>query len=694
MVLGPVFKSFLRAHRARDLTLTRMGRSSGQGATGALEDLPGVGPVLARRLQSAGFSDAVSLVYAVPRRYDEVLYTGSVSPDLAGRTVALLGRIRATAARWLRGGKNLATIGFEALRDSKDSAGTPVDAAFFGQSYLARSLEPGMLAVFTGTLEFREADGNKPERYSLKAPSVHRDIDSFVSGAQLQSVYPTIEGFSTRRFQKLVHAALDMFGSAIDEPLPREVLRDLDLPRLPEALRVLHAPPLDRDLLQRCRRRVALDEAVRLMADVRERRARREKMESPKIRVTREIDTRIRAKLPFALSPEQDASVAAIALDLSRPWPMARLLQGDVGTGKTLVAFYACLATAAAGYKAVLLAPTEILAEQHASNFRRWLEGSRLPVELVTGSSVAADRSVCERLQCEPACIVVGTHTLLSDDVCVTSHGLLVIDEQQRFGVAQRARLFRAERGLVPNVLVMTATPIPRTLATALFGDLECSEIRNPPAQRARVRTRLLPASRWPDVKRRIVREVRRGGRVFVVCPRIGDDARADLTSVRRVHAELSELLPTGLVHGNLNADQRMRAQCAFRSGEVACLVGTTVLEVGIDVPEATWMVVLAAERLGLSSLHQLRGRVGRSRRPGLCLLLGDAESERLQLLERTDDGFALAEQDLVLRGAGDLTGHLQHGHWRMSCLDPIADVDLLRVAGTLQNPASKLSSS
>ncbi|MEZ5990120.1 MAG: DEAD/DEAH box helicase [Planctomycetota bacterium] len=463
---------------------------------------------------------------------------------------------------------------------------------------------------------------------------------------------------------------------------------------LPAAVLAMHRPPADPATRERARRRVALREAAALMGEVRARRARRATRAAPRVVVDEALALRIAARLPFTPSPDQARAIAEIHADLASGRPMARLLQGDVGTGKTLVALAAALAVTARGHKAVLLAPTEILAEQHAARFARDLAGSRLPVRLHSASVPARVRRETEALLASPGpALVVGTHALLGADLRVRDLGLLVIDEQQRFGVAQRARLWRPEDGRWPHALVMSATPIPRTLATALFGDLDCSELRLPPTTRRPVTTEVLAPTAWPALVGRIAEECAGGGRVFVVCPRIGaeddEDGDGDDTGPEDgdegavgTWRELSALFPAALVHGRQKPAERREAQHAFRDGALGCLVGTTLLEVGIDVPEATWMVVRDADRLGLATLHQLRGRVGRGDRPARCFLVGDPANERLQRLAEHHDGFAIAELDLAYRGAGELGGARQHGRWRFRCLDPFRDHDLLGLAG------------
>ncbi|MDP6424708.1 MAG: DEAD/DEAH box helicase, partial [Planctomycetota bacterium] len=616
----------------------------------SLTELKGIGPVVAARLQEAGYANVADLALAFPARYRSVHGLVEPSAALAGSEVSLRGRCVSASVRWMRGRRGGVTVA------RFDAGGARIEASFFGRSWLARQLPAGKEAVLSGTLR---QDG---AAWKLDAPRIGFDVDAFEVGARLESVYPKIDGVGAVLFKNAVSQALELALPQIHETLDAAVLETHGLMAMPAAVAHLHVPVGDGEQLERARRRLALFEAEALLQGVRDRRERRAGLKAWPVVCDAEVEARIRARLPFEPSPEQEACIGDLAVDLARAQPMARLLQGDVGTGKTLVAFWAALAATAAGLKAVVLAPTEMLAEQHADQFRDWMRGARLPVVLVTQSAEKTALAGARKLlAAADPCLVVGTHALLSNDLDVSRLGLLVIDEQHRFGVEQRGKLARERDGCVPHVLVMSATPIPRTLATALWGDLDLSEIRQPPIERAPVTTRILDKEVWPRVRDGIVAEVERGGRVFVVCPRIGEvDAGDD--GAAATFDELRALVPTAMAHGRQQADERRRAQHAFCCGEAGCLVATTLVEVGVDVPGATWMVVRDAERLGLATLHQLRGRVGRGGQAATCILLAGPDTDRLQVLVDTNDGFAIAEADLRERGPGELTGRLQHG--------------------------------
>jgi ATP-dependent DNA helicase RecG len=416
------------------------------------------------------------------------------------------------------------------------------------------------------------------------------------------------------------------------------------------------------------RRHFAVREAVELFAAVAKARAARAQRPAAAFPVDAALAARIRARIPLQLTADQEAAVQFLWRQLAGPAAMGVLLQGDVGSGKTAVAVAAALAVLAKGAAVAFLAPTELLAEQHHATVHGWLQDSGVAVVLWTATQRAR-----ELPQHGPR-LVFGTHALLGADVALAGLGLVVVDEQHRFGVQQRMAL--VQKGQNPHVLVMSATPIPRTLALVLFGDLDAAVLRQRPPGRTAVRAFHLPTARWSRAVQSIARAVRRRGRVFVVCPAVGE--QQEKGGVVLVHQALQARFRCGLVHGRLETTARQAVLEAFRAGQLDVLVGTTVLEVGVDVPDATLMVVVAADRFGIATLHQLRGRVGRGRRRGLCLLCGPP-SERVAAVCRTTDGFELAEADLALRGSGELLGTAQSGFAELRALDPVADLELLR---------------
>jgi ATP-dependent DNA helicase RecG len=483
--------------------------------------------------------------------------------------------------------------------------------------------------------------------------------------------------------RNLCRAAARVYASCIREPLPADVLDALKLAPLARAIAHVHEPPSTAEF-EAARRRLSLEPLLRLQARVCARRAARSSAAALAARIDDRTHAELVGRFPFAFTAGQQAVAGELRTDLARAVPMRRLLQGDVGSGKTALGVYACLAIAAAGGQSAFLAPTELLAEQHYDGLRRLLARAGLHGVLLTGSMSSAERrQVLAQLASGMADVAFGTHALFGEDVRYKRLALCVVDEQQRFGVAQRARFF--EKGSHVHALLMTATPIPRTLALTLYGDLDTSLLKEKPAGRGRVRTRWVRGRDRARVQPFLVECAARGEQIYWVVPRIGvegedvDEALQAGRASAEVALERLKRTPLAahgieLVHGRIPAAERAQRLERFRRGEARVLVATSVIEVGVDVPAATVMVIENAERLGLAQLHQLRGRIGRSEREGWCLLFGDRSAEeRFLVLERTSDGFEIAEEDLRRRGMGDLVGLRQAGE----NAEGLADVDL-----------------
>jgi ATP-dependent DNA helicase RecG len=614
--------------------------------------IPGIGPASVGRLAAAGIHTVLDLVAFFPRRCRPLRELPAPEEAAAGELVRLCGAVHAVRSAWLPGGRAMTTVVF-ACDD-----GSRFEAMFFNQPWLKKNYPVGQRRSVEGVLQ------PKGKRFLLQQAKV-LPLTAAPSG-EVQLRYADIDGVSGARLQQWLATALQRIDWAAIAlpPLPAGLAEFDHAPA--ELMRAMHRPA-DLAEHERARRHFAVREAVQLFAAV--EKARRARAERPcaAYPVDAALAARITARIPLQLTADQQQALAAIWGKLAGPSAMGVLLQGDVGTGKTAVAIGAALAVLAKGDTVAFLAPTELLAEQHHQSVRRWLQGTGVHVTLRTAATKA------EALPTLGPRLVFGTHALLSGGLDLPRLRLVVVDEQHRFGVGQRMQL--VHKGDNPHVLVMTATPIPRTLALALFGDLDVVTLRQRPPGRSPVRAVHVPTTDWPRAVRSIARAVRRGGRVFVVCPAVGEDGEKG--GVVRVHEALAGRFRCGLVHGRLPTAERQRVLQCFRDGVLDVLVGTTVLEVGVDVPDATLVLVVAADRFGIATLHQLRGRVGRGRRRGLCLLCGP-KSERVAAVCRTTDGFELAEADLALRGSGELLGTQQSGFADLRALDPVDDLQLL----------------
>jgi ATP-dependent DNA helicase RecG len=615
-------------------------------------DLAGVGPARARRLERAGIRTLRDLVWLLPLGLEE-----APPPTPLGELARLRGRevrVRGRVARL-----SLARFGRRSiLRAHVEDGAASVTARFFNQPWQRRQLAVGAEVELWGTLSARG-------ELALDGPRLGSAASPLPPAGTLRAVHPALDGFSADFVGRLCRAASEIAAPLERERLPAELLARLDLPPLPEALAEQHAPRSPARFAA-ARRRIAFERMLELSARIARRSAARDAGQALACAVEPARAAELEALFPFAFTRAQRRAAGEIQADLARRQPMRRLLQGDVGSGKTALGVWAALLAAQRGGQTAFLAPTELLAEQHFAGLRPLLERAGLANALLTGSLPARERKPLEaRLAVGEIDVVFGTHALFSADVRYRRLALAVIDEQQRFGVAQRGELLA--RGDDVHALLMTATPIPRTLALALYGDLDTSVLDERPAGAGDVRTRWVRHGRAAS-ERFLAERVARGERLYWVVPRIdGEEGAAGGRGAEQRFARLqaSPLAAHGveLVHGRLAAAERARRLERFQRGEVRTLVATTVIEVGLHVPEATLMVVENAERLGLAQLHQLRGRIGRAGGEAWCLLFGaESASERLRLLESTTDGFAIAEADLRLRGMGDLTGLRQAG--------------------------------
>ena len=650
--------------------------------------LKGVGPRRAADLEHAGLVTLEDLLYRFPLRYEDRSRLQPIASLKSGQTAAVSGRVLVAGLRSTR------RPGFKIFEAAIDDGSGSLRAVWMNQPYLKDVFMRGQQVVLYGLVEMR---GSVSLQILNPQYEILDDEDAeTIHTGRIVPVYEKTGTVTPKMQRRLLYDVLQKLPTDLSDPLPEDVRVRLGLPSRYAALMATHFPPSDAAVealnafATPAQRRLIFEEAFIFQMGV---LARRHTVSTEQKPVAIHVDDRIRdsarAVLPFRLTDGQKQALKEIVADLRRPQPMNRLLQGDVGAGKTIVALLAALVAMENGLQVAFMAPTEILAEQHFTNIARLLQPSRFRVALLTGSTAkAARREQLAEVASGAINLVVGTHALVTGDVTFAQLGLVVIDEQHRFGVLQRATL-RA-KGLHPDVLVMTATPIPRTLALTVYGDLDVSMIRELPAGRLPIRTTARPESRRDEMYQFVREQVDAGRQVYVIYPLVEDSAKIDLKAATEMADHLqTEVFPAytvGLLHGRLKPDAKDRVMKAFLAGELQILVSTTVVEVGIDVPNATVMIVEHAERFGLSQMHQLRGRVGRDRHQSYCFLLyqyplSEDARERLQAMTETADGFEIAERDLRLRGPGDFFGTRQAGLPTFRMIDLVRDRDVLDTA-------------
>ncbi len=618
------------------------------------------------------------LLFHLPRRYDdlrEMRKLGELFMEHDGTVVSVQARVGDVRVEPGFRGRIQRTIA--RLEDDTGS----IDATWFGRRFIERRLPVGGEVVVSGKVK------HFGRRLTLDNPEfqVLTEQTEVLHAGRIVPVYPLTSGLTAARLRSAMREALDKAGHAYPEYLPASIVAEEGLMPIAQAIEEAHYPD-SFEARDAALERLAFDELLALQIGMVQRRRQRVRDAAPVVTLDEASDAAVRRALvealtgrvgrPVQLTTDQVAAMTAIRDDLARPTPMLRLLQGDVGSGKTAVASYALAATARAGLQGALLAPTDLLARQHLETVGALLEGLGIGVTLLTGSLKADVKAkALETIASGQALVVVGTHALIQEAVSFADLGLVVIDEQHRFGVDQRGQLEAKAGGRSPHVLLMTATPIPRTLGQVLYADLDVSDLRTPPAGRVPIRTGIRRPNELDGTWRKVREEAALGHRTFVVVPLIEDgvDEIAGTVAAETEAVRLSALLDplrVGMVHGRLKATERDAEMARFRDGDLDVLVGTTVVEVGVDVPEATVMVIQGAERFGLAQLHQLRGRVGRGSVESFCVLVSDSVDEivqaRLKAVAETNDGFALAEKDFELRREGDVLGLAQSGFPRL----------------------------
>ena len=671
-----------------------------------LAAMPGIGRQRAEVLGRLGLITHDDLLHFVPRRYEDRRHLAPLSSAEVGQTMTVRGKIHSSKTMRWRGGRSVfeVEIGPAVLTAKKEI----VRGCWFNMHYLSKILVKDREVFFYGKL-----GQSKSGTWMMMFPDfelIEHDADSFIHIDRIAPIYNLTEGVKQREMRRIMFEATQKTAFVAPEfyPAPAQMMARQ------EAFRVIHFPesfPAE----ERARQRLAYDEFFVLQCVVAQRRANRIQVHRRRSEATgeaKELSARWLAALPFTLTNAQRRVMREIDADLRQGSPMNRLLQGDVGAGKTFVAVYAMLRAVEAGEQAALMAPTQILAEQHALNLRRWLEPLGLRVDLFTGNTKSkgkktdrleggeldlwalrsdADRPPPGKAAATAAAkfsgsIIIGTHALLYDRYVADKLGLIVIDEQHKFGVLQRLALSR--KGQNPDILVMTATPIPRTLGMTLYGDLDVSILDEMPPGRQPILTKCRSAKDLDKFWAFLLKQIGEGRQAYVIYPLIEESEKVDAKSVKVEFERLKELLPQaklGLLHGQLDGAEKERVMTAFRAGEIEVLFSTSVIEVGVDVPNATVMLIENAERFGLAQLHQLRGRIGRGAHPSYCVLVGEPKSleswRRLRIMEETTDGFRIAEEDFKIRGPGNIFGTEQSGLPPLRFASLETDFDLLTQA-------------
>jgi ATP-dependent DNA helicase RecG len=624
--------------------------------------LKGVGPRIAEKLNRLGAESVGDLLYIFPRRYDDYTLMKPINRLQFGEQVTVIGTLWEARARRTRTNQ----VMVQAMLN--DGTGQ-IQATWFNQPWLADKLKAGTQVVMRGKVEqflgrpvFNSPDWEPIEMDSLK-------------NNRIVPIYPLTEGLKAHKMRQLMGKAVSYWAARLPDPLPEPVKRRQKLYSLPQAIHQIHLPD-NQETLQAARQRLVFDELFLLQLGM--QRQKREWQAEPGIPLQADPAHLIRFRngLPFDLTGAQGRVIDEIVADMARSIPMNRLLQGDVGSGKTVIAAAAMLAAVKAGSQATLMAPTEILAEQHYQSLSQLLDPLDVTVCLLTGSTPESERTqIYEGLATGQIQVAIGTHALIQENVQFQKLALAVIDEQHRFGVDQRAALRQkgteTENGRPnPHVLVMSATPIPRTLALSLYGDLDLSILDEMPPGRQEIKTRWLRGSERERAYGFIRSQAEEGRQAYVIYPLVEESDKLDEKAAVEEHARLqNEVFPNlkvGLIHGRLKSSEKETVMRAFYNGETDVLVATSVIEVGVDVPNSTIMLIEGANRFGLAQLHQFRGRVGRGEHQSYCILIADSGSavaeERLQALEQTNDGFILAEKDLEIRGPGQFFGRRQSG--------------------------------
>lgn len=652
--------------------------------------LKGIGPKLAEKFSTLGLNTLQDLLFHLPYRYQDRSHLIPIGMLRPGEEALTQGEIIATRVVF---GKKRSLI-----CELKDHTGITLTLRFFhfNQQQKNKMIAGQTIRCFAEVKMGRQGPQMIHPEYRIMSDPMQAVEDSF------RPIYHLTDGISQPTIRQAVEQALTfLWESSLEDYIPVELIAELKFPNMVDALRFIHQPPLDTSwqLLSTgnniYRQRLAFEELLAHQLSVRQQADHLQRRKGPIFPLNSSLQEQFLANLPFQLTAAQQKVVNEIGRDLAQDCPMHRLLQGDVGAGKTVVAAMAILQAVAAGYQAAIMAPTELLAEQHLKNFEHWLQPLKIPcVWLSAKVKAKARQQVLQEIAEGQGQVIIGTHALFQEQVVFHRLGLIIIDEQHRFGVHQRQALRQKGEtdSILPHQLIMTATPIPRTLAMTAYADLACSIIDQLPPGRKPVDTVIISQARRDEVVQRIYQACLSGRQSYWVCTLIEESESLQCQAAENTYEMLTQQLPDisiGLVHGRMKADEKVQVMESFKNNEIQLLVATTVIEVGVDVPNASLMIIENAERLGLSQLHQLRGRVGRGDQKSACVLmygtpLSRNGKERLQTLRSTEDGFKIAEKDLQLRGPGELLGTRQTGLAQMRIANLVTDQALIPIAAEL----------
>jgi len=644
--------------------------------------IKGVGPGKARLLENLGIANVEDLLYLFPRRYEDRSKLIPIAQIKIGEWQTVSGEVIA------RGGRQSWFTRKHIFETAVGDDSGQIFCVWFNQPYLDKQLSTGKRVVLYGKAEMYK---NKIQMISPEYEVIDEE-DQSLNMNRIVPVYPLTKGITQRYLRKLMRAALDQCADGIDDVIPAPIRERQKLRHISENIRKIHFPDnaADQELANA---RASFDEFFLFQVSIILRRISITQKKGIVHKIDDSLLSRFVSSLPFSLTGAQQKAVAAVASDMKKPTPMLRLLQGDVGSGKTLVSFFGCVSAVLSGHQAAVMAPTEILAQQHYHSFKRFIvDGGfkHIRAALLISSLPKKDKDkILADLKAGEIDVLIGTHALVQQTVEFKDLSYVVIDEQHKFGVKQRALL--SDKGVSPDVLVMTATPIPRTLCLTLYGDLDVSVINEMPAGRGKIQTHHIPPEQAPGVYERVREWVKKGTQAYIVYPIIEESEKLDLKAATEMYEHFLKHefkdLRIGLLHGQMDRRQTNDIMELFKSQKLDILVATTVLEVGIDVPNANVMVIEHAERFGLSQLHQLRGRIGRGSKNAICLLIADPRTSdaqaRLEAIVKTTDGFKIAQEDLNIRGPGHYFGRFQHGLNELKVANPLTQMHILEASRT-----------